>query len=65
MTTVDPQTRGDHPQTVSTDLMTAVGRLARFATDDFVIDDMLHQLCDAAAAALEVDGVGVMAVELG
>lgn len=45
--------------------MAAVGRLAQFATTDFDVQHILAQLCEAAASALDVDGVGVMAVDRG
>lgn len=38
----------------------ALARLAVFAVDDFSVDDMLHRLGEVAAAALAVDGAGVM-----
>ena len=41
----------------------AIGRLARSATTDFTVDDMLRELCEAAVAALPVDGAGVMVAE--
>lgn len=47
------------------DLIAALGRLAKFATTDFDSQHLLSQLCEAAASALDVDGVGVMAVDLG
>ncbi len=44
-------------------LVEAVGRLSRAATGDFDLDTMLRELCAAAAAAFEVDGVGVMSTD--
>ena len=38
----------------------ALAHLAVFAVDDFSVDDMLHRLGEVAAAALAVDGAGVM-----
>ena len=44
-------------------LMAAVARLARAATGEFRADDLLSALCREAAAALTVDGVGVMTLD--
>ena len=41
-------------------LMTALASLSRAATDEFAVKDMLWRLCDAAAAAMDVTGAGVM-----
>ena len=46
-------------------LLDVIGRLARAATQDFTPEDVLQQLCDAAAEALSVDGAGVMGLNLG
>ena len=42
------------------DLTWAVGELAELSTGEFEVDHLLRRLCDVAAAALPVDGVGVM-----
>ncbi|WP_432570145.1 diguanylate cyclase domain-containing protein, partial [Kineococcus sp. SYSU DK005] len=42
--------------------MQALARLARAATGDFAVDDMLRELCTATAEVLQVDGVGVMGI---
>ncbi len=47
----------------SRQLVDAVAALARGATGDFTIDDLLHRLCEVAAATLPVDGAGVMAFD--
>ncbi len=41
-------------------LVTAMAALSRIATGDFAVLEMLRGLCEATAAALRVDGVGVM-----
>jgi diguanylate cyclase (GGDEF)-like protein len=43
----------------------AVGRLARLATGEFAVDDMLAQLCDVAAQTMNVRGAAVMGVSSG
>ena len=43
-------------------LAQALARLARAATGDFAVDDMLRELCTATAEVLRVDGAGVMGV---
>src|SRR5664280_1467556 len=45
---------------LSSDAVTALAGLARVATGEFTIDELLHDLCTAAARALDVDGAGVM-----
>lgn len=46
-------------------LLESIGRLARLATGEFTQDDLLRHLCEAATEALDVDGAGVMAFNLG
>src|SRR5450756_1296542 len=45
---------------LSSDAVTALAGLARVATGEFTIDELLHDLCTVAARALDVDGAGVM-----
>ncbi len=47
----------------SVDLAVPLARLARTAAGEFTVDDMLHELCQVAGGAVEVDGVGVMGVD--
>ena len=50
--------------TVVTDsLAWAVGELARMATKDFQVDELLRRLCEVSARSLTADGVGVMSAE--
>jgi len=44
-------------------LIGAVGRLSRASTGDFDVNEMLRELCTAAAAVFDVDGVGVMSTD--
>ena len=46
-------------------LMQALASLSRAATGEFAVEDMLWQLCDAAAQAMDVAGAGVMVVDGG
>ena len=43
----------------------ALAKLAMFAVDDFSVDDILRLLGEVAAAALAVDGAGVMGTDSG
>ena len=45
------------------DIVLALAELAETATEDFTVDDLLHELCAVAARALDVDGAGVMIAE--
>ncbi|MEP6463603.1 MAG: sensor domain-containing diguanylate cyclase, partial [Frankiaceae bacterium] len=48
---------------LSSEAVKALAALARVATGEFTIDELLHDLCTVAARALDVDGAGVMIKE--
>jgi diguanylate cyclase (GGDEF)-like protein len=50
---------------LSSEAVKALAALARMATGEFTIDELLHDLCTVAARALDVDGAGVMIKEPG
>jgi len=50
---------------LTTDIVTALAALAETATGEFTVDELLRDLCEVTARALDVDGAGVMLSEPG
>jgi len=45
---------------LTTEIVTALAALAETATGEFTVDELLRDLCEVTARALDVDGAGVM-----
>ena len=55
--------KASHPGSGTADLITAVAALARTATGQFTVNELLRHLVDLAAEHLSADGAGVMVAD--